>query len=133
MAAVRLHQSGPAYKWTTGFFGRMSLPELMGDDSMFHAAWLEDLGSVETAGIDINKRVACLSTVGINILQQRLVFNLTRFMVPTSTFSEAFSHTYEEAEHLSIGARNSMVTTSRQQLVLTSGSTRVYQRRAKSS
>ena len=41
-----------------------------------------------------------LSEPGINQLQQRLVFHQTRLVVPTTTFQEAFDHTYEEAELL---------------------------------
>jgi hypothetical protein len=37
---------------------------------------------------------------GVNLLQQRLVWHLTRFEVPTFRLQEAFAHTYEEADIL---------------------------------
>lgn len=37
---------------------------------------------------------------GINLLQQRLVWNMTRLAVETAKFYEAFGHTYEEADLL---------------------------------
>lgn len=44
--------------------------------------------------------MACLSGFGVNMLQQRLTCHLTRAEIPTSTFNEAFSHTFEEADLL---------------------------------
>lgn len=38
--------------------------------------------------------------VCVNVLQQRLVHNLTRLEVGTSKFWEAFSRTYEESDLL---------------------------------
>lgn len=99
VAAVEVHQKQPSEKWSTGFFDRMPLPGLP-LAGHFHVARLGRIGLAETADVARADRVACLSELGINQLQQRLVFHQTRLVVPTSTFHEAFSHTYEEAELL---------------------------------
>lgn len=100
VAAVRTHEATPAHKWTDGYFNRMPLPELHGDGAPFHAAWLEDIGVVRTGALELGTRIACLSPFGVNVLQQRLVHNLTRLEVGTSKFWEAFSRTYEESDLL---------------------------------
>jgi len=78
----------------------MPLPDLDGDGGSFHVAWLDQIGLVSTADLQNGERIACLSTIGVNILQQRLVFYLTRLEIETSVLWEAFSHTYEESDLL---------------------------------
>ena len=43
-------------------------------------------------------RVACLSPYGIHLLQQRFIWYLTRFLVPTHRLAEATAAVFEEAE-----------------------------------
>ena len=99
-AAVRPHAAEAPARWVDGFFNRMPLPDLDGDGGSFHVAWLDQIGLVSTADLQNGERIACLSTIGVNILQQRLVFYLTRLEVETSVLWEAFSHTYEESDLL---------------------------------
>lgn len=102
-ATIRPHDPVPTHQWMEGFFNRMPLPELHGEGTpVFHVAWLEEIGSLSTQNIadGDGKRIACLSPLGVNILQQRLVFNLTRLEIGTSKFWDAFSHTYEESDLL---------------------------------
>jgi hypothetical protein len=99
-AAVRPHQAEPSVRWTQGFINRMPLPDLNGDDGKFYVAWLEQIGLVPTTDLQQWSRIACLSTIGVNILQQRLIYYLTRWEVGTSLLWEAFSHTYEESDLL---------------------------------
>lgn len=99
-AAVRPHPAEAPARWADGFFNRMPLPDLEGDGGAFHVAWLEQIGLVSTEDLQNGQRIACLSTIGVNILQQRLVFYLTRLEVETSVLWEAFSHTYEESDLL---------------------------------
>jgi hypothetical protein len=99
-AAVQPHAAEAPARWTDGFYNRMPLPELEGDGGGFHVAWLEQIGLVSTDDLVEGERIACLSTIGVNILQQRLVFYLTRLEVETSVLWEAFSHTYEESDLL---------------------------------
>jgi hypothetical protein len=85
--------------WARMFFDRMPLTELEGEGSYF-AAHLDKVG--RSAAIDLlaSERLACLSAFGVNMLQQRLTFYLTRAEIPTPTFNEAFGHTFEEADLL---------------------------------
>ena len=83
-AAVRPHEAEPSVRWTQGFINRMPLPELKGDGGAFHVAWLEQIGLVPTVDLQSGHRIACLSTIGVNILQQRLIYYLTRWEVGTS-------------------------------------------------
>lgn len=99
-AAVRPHTAQPSARWVEGFFNRMPLPDLGGDGGSFHVAWLEQIGLVSTEELLNAERIACLSPVGVNILQQRLVFYLTRVEIKTSVLWEAFAHTYEESDLL---------------------------------
>lgn len=100
VGAVESHDPVPAQKWEQGYLNRMPLPELDGSPESFAVARLDRIGVAQTALINATNRLACLSPVGVNILQQRLVGHLTRVDIPTSTFWEAFSHTYEEADLL---------------------------------
>jgi hypothetical protein len=104
-AAVRPHAAEPSPRWTGGFFNRMPLPELDGAGT-FHGASLEEIGLVETEELENGNRIACLSTIGVNMLQQRLVYYLTRLEIETSVLWEAFAHTYEESDLLEEWAEN---------------------------
>lgn len=97
VAAVEHAATAAPSQWTTGFFDRMPLPDL---PSGFHVAWLDRIGRASSADLVGATRIACLSPVGVNLLQQRLVFHLTRFAVPTRQLWDAFGHTYEEADML---------------------------------
>lgn len=85
--------------WTTGLFDRMPLPELARGGRVLGSS-LNDIGQAATSDLSVANRVACLSEVGINILQQRLTFHLTRVEIPTSLFNKQFAHTMEEADLL---------------------------------
>jgi hypothetical protein len=100
LAAVENHEAVPAYKWEQGYLNRMPLPELDGPEGSFAVAWLDRIGLAQTPSIISTRRLACLSPVGVNILQQRLVVHLTRVEIPTSKFWEAFAHTSEEVDLL---------------------------------
>ena len=99
VAPVKQHKYHPNDKWDTGFFDRMPLLGLppKGD---FHVAHLDQLGLVAINSLHKATRIACLSHPGINQLQQRLVFHLTRHATPVDNFHDAFAHTYEEADLL---------------------------------
>jgi hypothetical protein len=98
VAEVHLMSSPPpTAKWRSGYFRQMPLPEL---DHQYQAADFSSINSIATVTLDLDKRIACLSQFGVNLLQQRLVFHLTRFVASTRDLDVAFSHTYAEAELL---------------------------------
>ncbi|MGH7425983.1 MAG: hypothetical protein ACREJP_07420, partial [Candidatus Methylomirabilales bacterium] len=74
------------------------LPELV--PGGYHVGQFDELGKALTDHLEGSQRLACMSAYGINLLQQRLVWNLTRLKVETFRFQEAFAHTLEEADLL---------------------------------
>lgn len=90
----------PAKGWRTGFYDRMPLPDLTGPGGDFCVARIEQIGRASAEHLLGSNRLACLSPFGLNLLQQRMIWNLTRFEVPTASLWEAFGHTYEEADLL---------------------------------
>jgi hypothetical protein len=77
----------------------MPLPDLREQDSLC-VAKLDDIGKARTDQLAQVDRIACLSPYGINLLQQRLIWRLTRFEVPTHSLQEVSVHVYEEADLL---------------------------------
>jgi hypothetical protein len=100
VAAVVPHDNVPAHKWADGYYDRMPLPELRGDSAGFEVARLGHIGLATATSLTAGRRIAILSPVGVNIFQQRNVYNLTRVEVPTAVFWDAFANTYEEADLL---------------------------------
>jgi hypothetical protein len=99
MAVVRSRdERTPPSAWTRGLYSTMPLPDLLGD--RLHVAHLDEVGRVNIADLSLDRRIACLSVLGINLLQHRLVWHMTRCAIETFKFHDAFAHTYEEADLL---------------------------------
>jgi len=82
-----------------GRYRIMPLPELVGSDPEPHRAALFTSGYlVIPDSLDLGKRVACLTQLGINLLMQRWVFHNSRVVVPSWKYDEAISAQYEEAD-----------------------------------
>ena len=99
VAAVSKHEPLPAKAWAGGYFALMPLPDLV-EAGLLCVAQMEDVWGIPTETLRSSARIACLSEYGVNLLQQRLVWHMTRLEVPTFTFHEAFAHTQEEADLL---------------------------------
>lgn len=95
LARVTEYQEIPFEKWETNHFKIMPLPGLRGSP---HAARFPDMGLISSDEIEGASRVASLTPFGINLLQQRLIWYLTRFVVPTHRLNEACSAVFEEAD-----------------------------------
>lgn len=98
-AAVEKHRKVPDAHWESGYYSRMPLKGLPLSDE-FHAVNFDLVGNVAKAELTKGNRIACLHHPGINQMQQRLVFHLTRMEIPTLYFQAAFRHTYWEADLL---------------------------------
>jgi len=98
MAAVMEHVSAGPNAWTRGFFDLTPLPDLVA--SGLHVGSFEELGQARGAELDAGHRLACLSPFGVNLLQQRFIFYLTRLEVPTFRLQEAFGQYFEEVDLL---------------------------------
>jgi len=95
MARVKESAEVPLHKWSTGHFKVMPLPGLMG---AHYSASFDDIGLVPSDVLGDVDRVACLTPFGINLLQQRFIWHLTRFLAPTHRLGEASEAVFEEAE-----------------------------------
>ena len=96
MAAVDEHAPTGPNAWSRGFFDLTPLPDLT--DRGLHVGSFEQLGQARTIDLDIGSRRACLSPFGVNLLQQRFIWYLTRLEVATFRLQEAFSHFFEEVD-----------------------------------
>ena len=95
MVRVSPSEEIPFGKWRTGHFKVMPLPGLMGEH---HSARFDEMGLVEVVALPTTGRVACMTPYGINLLQQRFIWHLTRFLVPTHRLGEASEAVFEEAD-----------------------------------
>jgi len=99
MAAVGRSDRIGKSAWTTGHFGLMPLPDLLRADELC-VARLDEIGLAATGTLRLDQRSACLSPFGINLLQQRFIWRLTRHEVPTHELQKASAHVLEEADLL---------------------------------
>ena len=98
VAAVRQSVTVQPEKWRSGYYNLFPLPDLMNEE--FFAGHFLESAPVPGDSLRASNRVACLSSYGINLLQQRLIWQATRFEVPTYELERAFSHTLVEADLL---------------------------------
>lgn len=75
----------------------MPLPELDGPGRNFAAKFLE-LTSVPSSSLRLDQRIAALSTSGVLLLQQRLVYFMTRLKVGLETLHEQVAPVLTELE-----------------------------------
>jgi hypothetical protein len=95
-------------KWTRGHLGVFPLPRLatIAKKNGFEVedrpwgALLDFAAPIETAKLDVQRRVACLSPDGIHLLLQRLVHADTRVAVREDTLAAAFAPKLQEIEML---------------------------------
>lgn len=95
LGRVREAAQIPLEKWTSGHYRVMPLPGLLG---RHFVASFDEIGLVASNEILNARRLACLTPYGANLLQQRLVWYLTRFVAPTTRLAEATSAVFEEAD-----------------------------------
>ena len=95
VALVKPHAAVPLERWTNGYVRICPLPEFPGGDQAIN---LNDVGSVKTDALLDAVRVACMTPVGINLVQQRIIYNLTRFSAETSTLHDVSEAVFEEAD-----------------------------------
>jgi hypothetical protein len=96
VAGVSNHDPVGINDWTTGHFDLSPLPDLK-EGELYVGEFLK-IGRIPTDILKSKPRISCASVFGINLLQQRLVWNLTRCFIPTNTLAEAFTFTYDEAD-----------------------------------
>jgi hypothetical protein len=75
----------------------MLLPNLFGDGADYEADF-RDTGVVLSESLHRSRRLAALTNYGVSVLQQRLVFYLTRLTVDLPTLADAFEDIAAETE-----------------------------------
>lgn len=84
-----------------GHFPVLPLPQLRpGSPDRHYVLAFEELGTVETAALDLKGRVACLDDFGIALLNQRHAHYFTRYAVETAVLHEQSANVLAEAELL---------------------------------
>jgi hypothetical protein len=99
VAELRSHKVIPVEDWT-GHVGKMPLPELIPtveSGRRRQAAFFDEPYLVSPDDLAVDRRIACLSQTGVNLLLQRWVHHNSRVVVPTVTYQEVSSPAYEEA------------------------------------
>lgn len=100
VAELRNHKVIPVDDWTK-HLGKMPLPELipaLQTGRRHQAAFFDEPYLVGPDDLALEKRIACLSQMGVNLLLQRWVHHNSRVVVPTATYQEMSSPAYEEAD-----------------------------------
>lgn len=85
-----------ASQWQ-GYGSAMLLPNLLGDGADYEADF-RDTGVVLSESLHRIRRLAALTNYGVSVLQQRLVFYLTRLTVDLPTLADAFEDIAAETE-----------------------------------
>lgn len=84
-----------------GNFGVMPLPALVIDQAeMQFALNFDEIGTVSTGELDLDRRIACLDDHGICLLNQRNAHYFTRVVVETAVLYEQSANVLTEAELL---------------------------------
>lgn len=99
VAVVTEYGLVPSQAWPKHHTRVMPLPKLYDDDRHF-AARLDQFGLVPSTIVDECQRIACLQPFGVNLLQQRFIFNVARFVVGTSKLNKACAVPFQEIDFL---------------------------------
>jgi hypothetical protein len=97
VAPIASHNSMNHQRWSDGYYDKFPLPELDGEGTFF-AASFNQFERCSTDMLTSANRLACFLPLGVNMLQHRLVWYLTRCHVSTAKFDDAFACYYEEAD-----------------------------------
>lgn len=99
---VRQHPLVPILDWLK-HLSKMPLPHLypqVESGKRNQAAFFDSVYLASPLQLDIDKRIACLSEIGVNLLLQRWVNHNSRTVVPTATYQKAVAPVFEEADIL---------------------------------
>ena len=100
VAELRRHKIIPTRDWA-GHIAKMPLPDLLvsvTSGRRHQAAFFDELYFAAPNQLMPEKRVACMSQVGVNLLLQRWVFHNSRVAIPTWRYQQVSSPQFEEAD-----------------------------------
>lgn len=98
VAPIRPYQHIPFDRWPAGHYKVMPLPGLHRDGDEPRAVHLLELSAIRSSELSRDGRLLTLTDRGIHILQQRLVYSLTRVEVGLDRLHEQAAHVLLEAE-----------------------------------
>jgi hypothetical protein len=99
VAPIRAYQHVPFETWPDGHFKVMPLSQMLGEtDDRSRAVHLLELTAVRSQELLRDHRILALKDRGIHVLQQRLVYSLTRVEVGLEKLQEQTAHVLLEAE-----------------------------------
>lgn len=98
VAPIRPYQHLPFRRWPSGHYGVMPLPKLRDDNDEARAVHLLELSSVPSNALRHEQRILAMTDRGIHVLQQRLVYCLTRVVVGLDSLQEQAAPVLLEAE-----------------------------------
>lgn len=93
VAPVR--QSDAAWQ---GYYDWMPLPEVRLPGFLPYAACIREVSSLSTKSLQHGNRVAAMDDIGIHLLQQRMVYHLTRMSIDLDDLAELSAPILAEAE-----------------------------------
>ena len=96
VAHVSITSSPVPIPWK-GHYSIMPLPELDQDNLSWQINFAE-VHTIHSNTLKADKRIACLADMGINLLQQRYIFYLTRYAVETDTLYESSANVITEID-----------------------------------
>lgn len=100
MGRVAPREQAISLPWK-GNFSLMPLPSLLYQQPAGDWALnFEDIGSVPSAALELDRRVACLDDRGLSLLNQRHAHHFTRYAVETAVLYEQSANVLAEAELL---------------------------------
>jgi len=94
--SVQAADPKPPSVWVDRYLKWMPLPDLI--EREHHEAHFREMGQVKTDILRLENRIACLSAFGVNMLHQRLIFNLSRVEIRLDEIADYTAHNYEEAD-----------------------------------
>ncbi len=97
VAPIREYEPVAFEKWPAGHFKVMPLPSLLSDDDIPRAVHLLEMSAVRSEELTPDRRILGLTDLGIHVLQQRLVYSLTRVLVGLDKLQEQTAHVLLEA------------------------------------
>jgi hypothetical protein len=100
VAEVRQHGVIAVENWI-GHISKMPLPDLnptVTSGKRHQAAFFDEPYLIGPNDLDADKRIACLSQTGVNLLLQRWVHHNSRAVVPTAMYQDVSSPAFEEAD-----------------------------------
>jgi hypothetical protein len=89
-------------QWIGKNFRYMPLPDLTDTVGEHFVAEFSEFHKVTPTELDVDKRIACMSELGVGLLMQRWVNHNSRVIIPTESYQEFCAPQFDEAEIMEV-------------------------------